>query len=92
MSRHNKGFGIVEGVLIIAAIALIGFVGWRAWVSFSNNKNTTAVNSTSQSQQVNPSQAPAITDNASLDQASAVLDATNVDGTESSQLNSETNF
>lgn len=33
---NNKGFGVVEGVLILVAVAIIGVVGWRVW---QNNKD-----------------------------------------------------
>lgn len=88
MNHKNKGFSIVEIILVIAAIAVIGFVGWKAWDIFVNNKTA----DTTQTQQINTDQAPAVTDNASLDKSTATLDAINVDGTESTQLKSQTNF
>ena len=88
MSHKNKGFSIVEIILVVAVIAIVGFIGWKAWDTFSNNKTT----DTTQTQPINTDQAPAVTDNASLDKSTAILDAINVDDTESAQLNSQTNF
>lgn len=88
MDHNNKGFGVIEAILIVAVIAVIGFVGWKAWDAFSNNKTA----DTTQTQQINTDQAPAVNDNAGLDKSAATLDAINVDGTESKQLKSQTNF
>jgi Tfp pilus assembly protein PilE len=88
MNHDNKGFGVIEIILIVAATAVIGFVGWKAWDTFSNNKTA----DTAQTQQINTDQSPAVTDNSGLDKSTATLDAVNVDGTESAQLSSETNF
>ena len=88
MNHKNKGFSIVEIILVVAVIAIVGFVGWKAWDTFSNTKTA----NTTQTQQINTDQAPAVTDNASLDKSTATLDAINIDGTESTQLKSQTNF
>lgn len=88
MNRNSKGFGAIEIILIVAVIAFVGFVGWKAWDTFSSNKTT----DTTQGQQINTEQAPAVTDNASLDKSTATLDAINIDGTETTQLESQTNF
>ncbi len=40
MTRNQKGFGAIEGLLIVVAVGLIGFVGWYVWSS----KNKTAKN------------------------------------------------
>jgi prepilin-type N-terminal cleavage/methylation domain-containing protein len=88
MNHKNKGFSIVEIILVIAVIAIVGFVGWKAWDTFSNNKTA----DTTQTQQINTDQAPAVNDNAGLDKSAATLDAINVEGTESTQLKSQTNF
>ncbi|NCQ54200.1 hypothetical protein COV88_00205 [Candidatus Saccharibacteria bacterium CG11_big_fil_rev_8_21_14_0_20_41_19] len=84
MNRNSKGFGVIEIILIVAAIALVGFVGWKAWDAFSNNKTADTT--------VNVDQAPVVNNTADLDKSAAVLDATNIDGTESTQLNSEINL
>lgn len=88
MDHNNKGFSIVEVVLVIVVVAVIGFVGWKAWDAFSNNKTA----DTTQTQQINTNQAPVVNDNAGLDKSAATLDAINVEGTESTQLKSQTNF
>ena len=46
MKRTMKGFGVVEGLLIVAVIGLIGAVGYIAYDKMSNktgNSDTTAV-------------------------------------------------
>lgn len=88
MDHNNKGFSIVEIILVVTVIAIAGFVGWKAWDAFSNNKTA----DTTQTQQINTDQAPTVTDNTGLDKSTATLDAINIDGTESTQLKSQTNF
>ena len=92
MNHKNKGFSIVEIILVVAVVAIVGFIGWKAWDTFSNNKTADTTTTTTQSQQINTDQAPVVTDNASLDKSTAVLDAINVDSAESTQFNSQTNF
>lgn len=84
MNYNNRGFSIVEIILIVAVITIIGFIGWKAWDTFSNNKTADTT--------VNVDQAPIVNNTVDLDKSAAVLDATNIDGTESTQLNSEINL
>ncbi len=88
MSRSNKGFSIVEILLVIAILVIFGFVGWKAWDTFFNNKTA----ETTQNQQIDTDSAPSVTDNSGLDASSSTLDATTIDNTESTQLDAQTNF
>lgn len=88
MIRNSKGFGIVEAIIIVLAIGFIGFVGWRTWGVFSNSKTTNIT----QSQLINPDQAPTVNSAADLDRSTATLNAINIDSNESTQINSEFNF
>lgn len=81
---RKQGFTIVEVVIILAVVALIGLLGWRVWMA---NQPTDDGTETVQTQDVQP-----INSDADLDKAAEQLDATNVEGTESQQLDSETNF
>ena len=81
---HNKGFSIVEVVIVLAVVALIGLLGWRVWMA---NQTTDDSTETVQTQDVQP-----INSDEDLDKASEQLDEMNVEGTESQQLDTETNF
>jgi len=35
LNINNKGFGIVEGILIVAVVALLGFVGFKAYQNYT---------------------------------------------------------
>lgn len=85
MNYRSKGFSIVEVIIVVAVIAIVGFVGWRAWGTFSNT-------GTADTTQINTDQAPVVTNNASLDKSSVALDAIDIGGAESTQLQSQTNF
>lgn len=47
-SRKAAGFGIVEVIIIVAAVVLVGFVGWRVYEAIKS-KPTTGVSTTNQS-------------------------------------------
>jgi hypothetical protein len=42
MSQHQRGFAPLEGLLVVALVALVGFVGWRVFQArtASNNENS----------------------------------------------------
>ena len=86
MTRNHKGFTIVEVVIVLAIVVLIGLIGWRVWMA-----NQTA-GDTDQTDTTQSTEAPAINSNEDLDQADQVLDETNLEGTESQQLDTETSF
>ncbi|MDQ3065156.1 MAG: hypothetical protein M3Q36_02700 [bacterium] len=43
--KHEDGFSLVEGVLILAVLTLFGFIGWRVYQS---NKSVESDSTTSQ--------------------------------------------
>lgn len=48
--KNQRGFSTVEGVLVVVALALIGFVGWYVYHTRQNsNKALDAANNTSNS-------------------------------------------
>lgn len=81
---QNKGFSIDEVVIVLAIVGLIGLIGWRVW---SANQTTGESTETTQSQD-----ARGINSEADLDTADEQLDATNIEGSESQQLDTETSF
>jgi hypothetical protein len=44
MKNNQKGFGLVETLLILVIIGLVGFVGWYVWDSKSNRGLETGTN------------------------------------------------
>lgn len=49
MKNNQKGFSVVEALLILVAIGLIGFVGWYVWnASKSNSTSDSQTNNTQQ--------------------------------------------
>lgn len=38
MKNRQKGFGVVGGLLVLVAVALIGFVGWYVWHAKNTNQ------------------------------------------------------
>lgn len=84
MARNNKGFSIVEIVIVVAIIALIGLIGFRVWDA---NQSTSEQTDTTQTDT-----APSVNSDEDLDKADSVLDETNLEGSESQQLDTETSF
>lgn len=83
---RSKGFSIVEVVIVIAILGLVGVIGWRVW---SANQTETTESGTSQT---TDSQAPDVKTDADLDKADDALNETNIEGSESQQLDTETSF
>lgn len=84
MARNNKGFSIVEIVIVVAIIALIGLIGFRVWDA---NQSTSEQTDTTQTDT-----APSVNSDEDLDKADSALDETNLEGSESQQLDTETSF
>lgn len=84
--KNHKGFSIVEVVIVLAIVGLIALIGWRVWEA---NQFTT---DGSQSGTTQSEAAPEINSESDLDTADQTLDATNVEGQEAKQLDSETRF
>lgn len=85
-TRNNKGFGVVEVILVIAVVALIGLIGWRVWTAQQDNDGVEQVDTS------NSTEAPTIKSDEDLDKADKALDETNLEGSESQQLDTETDF
>lgn len=84
MRKNENGFGVVEILLIVVVIVIVGLLGWR-FLGADNDAKTGQSAQTSK-------EAPAVTKAADLDTADAALDSANVEGTETQDLYSETNF
>lgn len=84
MTRNNKGFSIVEIVIVVAIITLIGLIGFRVWDA---NQSTSEQTETTQTDT-----APSVNSDEDLDKADSALDETNLEGSESQQLDTETSF
>ena len=83
---RNKGFTIVEVMIVIVLIALVGFIGWRVWTA-NQQTDMQDVQTTTQTEEV-----PTINSEQDLDKATEQLDETNIEGSESQQLDTETSF
>jgi prepilin-type N-terminal cleavage/methylation domain-containing protein len=86
MTRYNKGFSIVEIVIVVAVLALIGLTGWRVWDA------NQGVETQDQTDTTQTDTAPAVNSDEDLEKADSALDETNVEGSESQQLDTETSF
>lgn len=82
----NKGFGVVEVIVAILIIGLIAFIGWRVW-----DANSVSDSSQSTSQSGEGTATDVKSDN-DLDKAVDTLDTTDIEGTESQDLDAQTNF
>lgn len=82
---RNKGFSLLEVIIILVVLTLIGLLGWRFWQANQSSSSTTPT--TTQTDD-----APTIKSDADLDKATQTLDNTNVEGNESKQLDSQTSF
>lgn len=88
MARNNKGFSIVEVLIIVLVLALVGFIGWKVWDNLANKP--AATNDTTTQQETTP--ATEVESKSDLDKVDKTLDDTNVDGNEVQQLDSQVNF
>jgi prepilin-type N-terminal cleavage/methylation domain-containing protein len=85
--RKSKGFSIVEiiiVVVIVGIIAALGIVGYSRW------KQTQVANKTDTTQQT-ASATPDIKTTSDLDKALTALDQADVAGTDTTQLDSQSN-
>ena len=88
-TRKDNAFTIVEVLIAVVVIALLGFLGWKAWDAASNNDD----NASPTSSQVESSESSSPVNNEKdLDAAAATLDETVIDDSESTRLETETNF
>jgi prepilin-type N-terminal cleavage/methylation domain-containing protein len=82
---RNKGFSIVEIVIVLAIVGLIGVLAWRFWDASQTSPADTSTESTTQT-------APNVNSDADLNKADQSLDSTDVEGSESQQLDTQTSF
>ncbi|HEY0964927.1 MAG TPA: hypothetical protein VGE13_00425 [Candidatus Saccharimonadales bacterium] len=98
MSRtHNtlqKGFGAIEILIVIAVVIILGFLGWKAWEAYTDKPSDTSNQESKQQNNTMPSESdiPTIESESDLDKAEKMLDDTDIDGTESKDLESQTNL
>lgn len=82
--KKNEGFSIVEGTLVVVALIILGSVGYMAYTHFIASPADSVAN--------NSSQTPVkIEKSADLDKASAALDDTSLDDSDTSQFEDLTN-
>lgn len=98
---NQSGFSVVELVIVVAVVAVLGFVGYSVYSRQSNKTAATASNATPGVSSVqspvasNVSSAPTISSTGDLDKAMATLnqnDPTATNSSDSSQLDSQSNF
>lgn len=63
MSNNQRGFHVVEVLLVIGVVAIIGFIGFRVWQAGQSNMMETA-----------STDVPAVTTTEDLDAASSFVD------------------
>ncbi len=63
MKLNNKGFGIIEGILILVTVALLGFVGFRAYQNYNADEpdNSQQVNKRTKNDDKNNNSEVAVT-------------------------------
>lgn len=88
---RQKGFSIVEILLVVAVVGIIGFLGYTFYNNYQTETNKTSTADSSQSATASDvATAPAVNSASDLDKAQAVLDQTNPgSSTDASQLDSE---
>ena len=82
---RNKGFSIVEVLLIVLVLALAGFLSWKVWDVMNTPKSS---DQTTQQQSTDDEVKSA----EDLDKVDKTLDDTNLEGDEATQLDAETSF
>ncbi len=83
---RNKGFTIVEVVIVLAIVGLVGVIGWRVW---SANQDSTSGTDTTQNREPETQD---INSTADLDTADKALNETNLEGSDRQQLDTQTSF
>lgn len=87
--NRQKGFSIVEIVIIIAILVVLALVGWRLWQQMSQSNDQTATPTSQTSGQV---QTPPIDNENDLNRAAQRLDSVDVDGNYQDELDQQTSF
>jgi hypothetical protein len=87
MKRLQDGFSAPELILIVVVVAIISLVGWRVWDASQAPASTADT-----SNPVQKDDAPAINNEADLDEVSKELENADVGDAYETELNSQTNF
>lgn len=86
MKRREQGFGIAPVLALVVVVAVIGLVGYTLW----QRTHPSVVVTPADQQAVEV--APTIKNKADLDTALRALDKTDIAGTTTQDIDSETNF
>ena len=84
--RKNKGFSVVEVVIVVVVVGVIttlGVVGYNRW------KQTQVVSKDTTAQQADTATVPEVKTTSDLDKALTTLDQADVTGTDTTQLDSQ---
>ena len=84
ITRKQLGFSLVEGLIVIAVIALVAAVGYVAWNQFNNNNDQVITTSEQKAVAEDVPAAPEINETSDLDEANAALDSVEVGGSDDS--------
>lgn len=54
--KQNKGFSLIEGILVLVVIAIVGLVGYLAYTNFiaPDDESVTSSNTTQQQEEAEP--------------------------------------
>ncbi|HET7630116.1 MAG TPA: prepilin-type N-terminal cleavage/methylation domain-containing protein [Candidatus Saccharimonadales bacterium] len=88
--NRQRGFSIVEIIIVVAVIVVLALIGWRLWQRMGDDQPSDQTNSTTS--QTSQQQTPPINNAQDLDKASRRLNDVNVDGDYSKQLDQQTGF
>lgn len=94
MNRINqKGFSVVELVLILVMVGILGFVGWRVWQA-NSEVVTTQNNTDAQSQQEStiPSEVARVENTQDLTVLETALDSLDLEGGMTAELENGLNY
>jgi prepilin-type N-terminal cleavage/methylation domain-containing protein len=86
--RSNKGFSVIEVVIVVVVVgivAVLGVVGYSRW------QQTQTANKTDTTQQVETAAVPEVKTTGDLDKALTTLDQADVAGTDTAQLDTQSN-
>jgi len=77
--HDQRGFSVIEAVLIVVIIAIVGFVGWYVWSMNKDSSETKTNSSTSQTSSESSENPPAVDNSDDLKEAEDFVNNTDVD-------------
>lgn len=92
MNHKQRGFGIIEVVLVIAILAIIGVIAWRMLDSSGNGGTNTQPNQDTSTSESSSEEVAPIANQNDLTKVEEQLDGTKLEDSSSTELESETNF